>query len=295
MLKINDRYKIDRMYKENAPAAECDPSETVVFETADCADGGVFPDGTRKRGPGFMRNPATGPLYIRGAQPGDVLKVTVEDIKLADTGFMGTNFGSDCFHSVQGEEVYRTFDISDGQVHLGGHSFPVKPMIGVIGIAPEGEGIDTLTPDYHGGNMDCTMIGIGAEVYFPVQIPGALLAIGDLHAAMGDGEVFGYGLEAAGEVTVKVEIIPGQGILKMPLVKRDGIAAAIASADTLDRCSELAVTQLYDLLTSNGWDRTEAGWLMSMKCDLAVCQTVDPKMTVRACIPEELLRPESQS
>ncbi len=295
MIKINERYKIECMYKGNEPAAECDSGETAVFATADCADGGVFPNGTRKRGPGYMRNPATGPLYIRDARPGDVLKVTVEDIKLAATGFMGTNFGNDCFRSVQGEEVYRTFDISKGQVQLGGHTFPVKPMIGVIGIAPEGEGIDTLTPDYHGGNMDCTLIGIGSEVYFPVQVPGALLAIGDLHAAMGDGEVFGYGLETTGEVTVKIEVLPGQGKLKMPLVKRDGIAAVVASADSLDKCSELAVIQLYDLLISNGWDRTEAGWLMSMKCDLAICQTVDPKMTVRACIPAELLHPKTRN
>ena len=142
--------------------------------------------------------------------------------------------------------------------------------------------------------MDCTMIGIGAEVYFPVRVTGALLAVGDLHAAMGDGEVFGYGLEAAGEVTLKVEVLPGRGVLRMPLVLRDGIAAAIASADSLEQCSELAVTQLYGLLTSNGWDRTEAGWLMSMKCDLAICQTVDPKLTVRACIPTELLRPATR-
>lgn len=289
MLRITKEHKIGIMDRQNPPAAICGSGDTVVFETLDCADGAVTRTGERDYAGKYLRNPATGPLCVRGAKPGDLLRVRILDIKMADWGFMGTGFGCDCFRTIQGEAALRTFDISDGTVHLGGKTFPVSPMIGVIGVAPDGAGIDTVTPLHHGGNMDCTMIGIGADVYFPVSVEGALLALGDLHAAMGDGEVFQYGLEVAGEVTVRVDVIKND-VLRMPAVTRDGVLAVIASGDDLTQCSELAVTQMYDILVAHGWDRTEAGYLMSMKCDLAVCQTVDPKVTVRACMPLELIQ-----
>ena len=289
MIRITKENKIDIMDRNNVPAAECNPGDTVVFETGDCSDGAVSREGKRDYSREYLHNPATGPLYIRGAHPGDILKVRILSLRTAAWGFMGTGFGSDCFRTIQGEHQFRTFDLSDGKIRLGGKTFPVSPMIGVIGVAPAGEGVLTVTPDLHGGNMDCTVIGEGTDVYFPVFTEGALLAMGDLHAVMGDGEVFQYGLEVAGEVTVRVEVLP-QTELRMPVAVRNGTVSVIASADSLMECSELAVTQMYDILVKNGWDRTEAGYLMSMKCDLAICQTVDPKLTVRASLPAELIK-----
>lgn len=289
MIRIQNHQKIDVMDRKNPAAAECNPGDTVIFETMDCSDGAVSRQGVRDYSQEYLHNPATGPLFVRGVHPGDVLKVHIIDIRMADWGFMGTGFGCDCFKTIQGNHQFRVFDISDGTVHLGNKVFPVAPMIGVIGVAPAGDGVNTVTPDLHGGNMDCTVIGIGADVYFPVHTEGALLAMGDLHAVMGDGEVFQYGLEVAGEVTARVDVIPNTE-LRMPVVVRDGTVSTVASADNLMECSELAVTQMYDILVRNGWDRTEAGWLMSMKCDLAICQTVDPKLTVRASLPAELIK-----
>lgn len=290
MIRITAENKIDTMDRRNAPAAYCEPGDTVLFETVDCADGAVNEKGERDRTPGkYMHNPATGPLFVRGAHPGDILRVHICSIRLAGRGFMGTGFGSDCFRNIPGERIYRSFDLTAGTVTIGSKTFATRPMIGVIGVAPEGEGVDTMTPLRHGGNMDCTMIGEGADVYFPVYTEGALLAMGDLHAAMGDGEVFQYGLECGGEVTVEVSVLPGT-CLRMPAVVRNGSLAAVASADTLEECSELAVRQIFDILVENGWDRTDAGMLMRMRCDLAICQTVDPKLTVRASIPVELVK-----
>ena len=290
MLTISSAHKIGIMDKNNAPAAFCDAGDTVVFQTMDCADGAVSRDGSRDRTPGkFIANPATGPLYVRGAKKGDLLKVTVLSVKLADWGFMGTGFDDKCFSGVKGDYSMATFDLTGGKVRLGRKDIPLSPMIGVIGVAPAGEGVDTETPLNHGGNMDCTLIGEGAEVYFPVGTDGALLAMGDLHAVMGDGEVFLYGLEAAGEVTVRVDVLPGT-CLRMPAVVRDGRLSVIASAKTLDECSGLAVKQMYDILLENGWSAADAGRLMSMKCDLAVCQTVDPNQTVRASVDTALIK-----
>lgn len=291
MIRISSEYKIGVMDKNNKPAAFCKDGDTVVFETLDCSDGAVKPDGTRDRTPGkFLANPATGPLYIEGTQPGDILKVEILSLRTGKTGYMGTGRREHLYKNIDVEYPIRIFDVSDGTVSIGSKTFPVNPMIGVIGVAPAGEGIRTMVPDSHGGNMDCTRVHEGATLYFPVNVPGALLAMGDLHAAMGDGEVFWYGLETPGEVTVRVSVIKDKP-LRMPVLTVDGVLAVIASADTLDECSGMAVEQMYDILVAEGWDRSDAGYLLSMKCNLAVCQIVDPKMTVRAEMPLELVRP----
>lgn len=291
MLRISDTERIGVMAPDNAPAAFCEDGDTVVFETRDCSDGAVRRDGIRDRTEGkYIPNPATGPLYVRGAMPGDVLKVEILSVKTAGWGFMGTGFGNDNFPHLEGKYQIRTFDLTDGNVKLGGHSFRIRPMIGVIGVAPAGDGVDTETPDAHGGNMDCTKIREGNTVYFPVHAPGALLAMGDLHAVMGDGEVFWYGLETAGEVTVRVSVQRGPA-LRMPMVTDGRTLAVIASAKTLEECCSLACEQMHDLLTARGWDATEAGYLMSMQCNLIICQNVDPNKTVRAEMNLELLDP----
>lgn len=286
--------RIGVMEASNAPAAFCEDGDTVLFETKDCSDGAVSRDGARDRTPGrYIPNPATGPLYVRGAMPGDILKVGIIRLENAPWGFMGTGFGANFMKNIPGGNTIRTFDIADGFVKLGGHVFPLTPMIGVIGVAPAGKGVDTETPDAHGGNMDCTLIREGSTVFLPVRTEGALLAMGDLHAAMGDGEVCWYGLETAGRVTIQVSVLRGLSLRMPAVICRDRLAV-IASAPTLDDCTRLAIEQMYELLTGFGWDHTEAGYLMSMKCDLTICQCVDPNMTVRASIPLALLSPAGQ-
>lgn len=289
--RITAATKIGKMDKNNTPAAYCDDGDRIIFETLDCSDGAVKPDGSRDRTPGkYIANPATGPLFVKGANPGDVLEVKIVSLKIGDTGFMGTNGTGD----IMGRKLSyprRIFDVSDGKVKLGGHVFATEPMIGVIGVAPAGDGIDTMTPDYHGGNMDCTRIREGAVLYFPVSAPGALLAMGDLHAAMGDGETAWYGLETPGEVCVEVHVVKGRK-LRWPVCIDRGVLSVIASAKTTDECCELAISQLYDLLLEGGWNPDDALYLMSLKCNLAVCQIVDPNMTVRAEMAVEFLKPK---
>lgn len=288
---IPNTAKVGVMSADNKPAAFCQDGDTVVFETLDCCDGAVFEDGTRDRTPGkYLKNPATGPLFVEGAMPGDVLKVEILKLDTAPWGFMGHGSRSTVYPGIEVDYDIRIFHVEDGFVKLGGHRFPVNPMIGVIGTAPAGEGIPTMTPDAHGGNMDCTRIREGATLFLPVNVPGALLAMGDLHASMGDGEVFWYGLEISGRVTVRVSVVKNQP-LRMPCLVDEEVFAVIASAKTQDEASELAVIQLYDILTANGWDRLDAGLLMSLQCQLRVCQIVDPNMTVRAEMKLELLKP----
>ena len=291
MLRITNNFKIDIMSAANTPAAYCNDGDTVIFETMDCFDGAVTRDGIRDwegREQGkYMANPATGPLYVEGAEPGDALCVEILKIETRGWGAMGTGYGIAGFKNIEGPRVMRSFEYPDGYVELNGHKIPVEPMIGVIGVAPAGEGIETVTPDAHGGNMDCNRIVEGSRILFPVAAKGALLAMGDLHALMGDGELFEYGLETAGDVTVRVSVVKNAG-LTQPVLYEGGRVMTVASAKTYEGAIELAVESMYALLLSRGWDREEAGWLMSMKCDLAICQTVDPQVTVRAMLDETL-------
>lgn len=131
----------------------------------------------------------------------------------------------------------------------------IEPMIGVIGTAPQEEEIPTSTPGTHGGNMDCKRIGQGSVVYLPVNVPGALLALGDVHALMGDGEVIICGIEIVAKKTL-------------------GEAAVAAS--------EMMLQFIHERL---GMELQEAAMLLSIVGDLRICQIVDPLMTVRMKFP----------
>ncbi len=292
MLTIPCTKKIDVMSKKNPPAARCRDGETVIFQTMDCYDGAVSETGERDfagRAEGkYMANPATGPLYVEGAMPGDGLCVEILDIRTRDWSAMGTSFSQFLFKNCPGPFEMRAFAHPDGKVHLRDKILPVEPMIGVIGVAPAGRGVATVTPGSHGGNMDCRRIVAGSRIVFPVAVEGALLAMGDLHTLMGDGEVFEYGLETAGEVTVRVSVVKGGAPLQ-PTLYEGGRVMVIASARTYEDAARLAVEAMYAMLQARGWDPVEAGMLMSLRCDLAICQTVNPQITIRAMLDEDLL------
>jgi amidase len=164
-------------------------------------------------------------------------------------------------------------------------SFPIQPMIGVIGTAPAGEGIDTGTPGAHGGNMDCTRIGEGTTLYLPVNTKGALLAMGDLHAKMGDGEVEVCGVEIAGAVTVKISVVKNCA-LPTPFLINSEVAAAVYSAKTVDEACVGATMAMHSFLMQElSMNEHEAGMLLSVAGNLRICQIVDPERTCRMEIP----------
>lgn len=288
MLRLTTDKKIDIMDAKNAPSARCKSGDTVLFETLDCYDCSVTRQGERLK-IDRMHNPATGPLFVEGAEVGDALKVEIIKITTRDWGAMGISFGEFGFKNVQGSDhSMHVYDIKDGVVKAGGFDIPVDNMIGVIGVAPAGEGVLTVTPGAHGGNMDCRRIREGATIYFPVAAEGALLSMGDLHALMGDGEVFGYGLEVSGEVTVRVTAIKGMA-LEQPLLIEGGDAMTVASGETMQEATEKALESMYNLLRQCGQDEGEAGILMSMVCNIALCQMVNPLFTVRAEMSAHML------
>lgn len=286
-MRIESDRCIFNMSVENEPVAKVSSGDTLVIETCDCfSDQIISEDQTVGTLDWDIINPATGPVYIEGAEPGDILKVEILDINIGDRGVFltGPNLGT--LGHILEEEKIRLVDIEDDKVIFNEKiHIPIEPMIGVIGTAPKGEGISTGTPGEHGGNMDCKRITKGSTLYLPVNVDGALLAIGDLHAVMGDGEVAVCGVEIAGEVTVKVTVLKDFGI-PLPMLIDEKRIMTIASAKTLDEASVMATEHMHKFLTDIvGMDLNEAVMLLSAIGDLRICQIVDPLMTVRMELP----------
>ena len=291
MLTIKRDTVIYAMSPDNAPVARAASGDTVVFETLDCFSGQITCQEDQLGSLDWSRiNPATGPLFIEGAEPGDTLKVEILRIDLAPQaavvempGSGVTGLWADC-------ESTKIIPVAEGKAVFNDQlTLPICPMIGVIGTAPAEGAISTGTPDSHGGNMDCKRIGEGATLYLPVNVPGALLAMGDLHALMGDGEVCVCGAEIAGVITVKVTVVKGT-YLPLPFLVTEDAAMAIYSAPSIDAAAEGATLRMRSFLIDQvGMQPHEAGMLLSLAGELRICQCVDPNKTCRMEVALPLL------
>ncbi|RFU61110.1 acetamidase/formamidase family protein [Peribacillus glennii] len=283
MVTITRDHSILAMSPNNEAAARAASGAEVVFQTLDCFSNTITKEDEYFSSVGWDQiNPATGPLYIEGAEAGDILKVEILDIRIEDQGVMAVGPGMGVLGEIIKKEATRIIPIKDGKaifnekLHL-----PIKPMIGVIGTAPPNEDIPTGTPGAHGGNMDCKKIAKGATLYLPVNVSGALLAMGDLHAIMGDGEIVICGLEIPGEVKVRVSVIKGE-TYPLPLLDDGEMVMTIVSAKTVDEAAKQATISMHSILVEKlGMTIEEAGMFLSIGGDLKICQVVDPLMTAR--------------
>ena len=286
-INISSIKSVITMSPNNAPAAKAMPGDTVCFETLNCYSESIKTENDKMSlVPWDCINPATGPLYVEGARPGDVLKVEILSIELAESGVMAIGPGAGVLGDVLLEERTKILPISGGKVKFNDKlTLPVQAMIGVIGTAPRDEDIPTGTPGTHGSNMDCKLIGEGSTLYLPVNTEGALLAMGDLHAAMGDGEIIICGVEASGRITVKVDVVKGFSAHLPMLLTKDRIVM-LSSAKTLDEAAFDVTHKFHEFLCNMlGMELHEAGMLLSAACDLRICQIVDPLYTVRMELP----------
>ena len=290
MIRVPSSQHVFALSAATTPAVRVAAGETVVLETADCFAGQVAAGADLTHVDWDLINPATGPVFVEGTRPGDVLAVRIDSIDVADAGIMAVSdeFGV-LADRIEGLE-FRTVPIEGGRARLpGGFAVPIAPMIGVIGTAPPNGAVPTGTPGPHGGNMDTRLIGEGATVYLPVFHEGGLLAVGDLHAVMGDGEICGTGVEVAGAVTLTVSIRRDLG-LDAPAVETVDVVATIASAETLDSAAAEATRAMAELLERRlGLSVVDATMLLSAAGQLQVSQVVDPLKTARFSLPKVLL------
>ena len=235
-------------------------------------------------------NPVTGPIFIEEAQPGDAIKITINEMTPSHTGWSAIipDFGllPDLFtepvlklwrydpltaHSVSYSDVARVF---------------LKPMVGSIGLAPAGWGDhDILPPRQVGGTMDIRDVGVGSTLYLPVEVAGGLLSVGDTHAAQGDGEVCGTGLESAIDMVISIEVIKRLALdtprLELPgpvtnHLDKDGYHVTMGVGADLMQGARDAVQAMIDVISrEHGLSATDAYLLCSVCADLRISEIVN--------------------
>jgi amidase len=231
---------------EMQPVLEVDAGEVVTFVTHDCFSGQIQAESDLVTDIDFSKvNPATGPLSVRRADPGDSLIVEILDIRPGPQGVATIILGYGQLIDLVEAPVTKVLHVRDGVVHFNDEiSFPLRPMVGVVEVATDGENLTNALPGRHGGNLDDHLHGIGTKIYFPVKRPGGMFAVGDMHASMDDGEICGTGIEIAGEVTVRFDVLKDkQGERPVSETEETWIAhgTAVEYVDAMrEACSEAA-------------------------------------------------------
>lgn len=277
--------------KKNPHTKTVASGTTLTIEAYDCFQNQIKSEETVVTAIDWDKiNPATGPIFVEGAMPGNILKVEIKKIEIVNQGVMVVGPGLGIMgHKVEKMKA-KILPIKDDKVLFDDIEIPMNKMVGVIGVAPKDEGVNCGTPGAHGGNMDNKMVAEGATLYLPIFVKGALFALGDLHAAMGDGEVSVSGIEVAGAVTVSLDVIKGQ-TLTHPMLENDKFFTQIVSAETLDEAAKVAASEMIELiLRKSGLPIGEVSMLMSAVGQSEICQIVDPLMTARFVVPKWLLK-----
>lgn len=293
MKLITKDHKHFEFSKDVKPAERAASGETIVFEAEDCYDGQIEYDGKDFRLLDMKRNnPVTGPLFVDGAEPGDVLKVEILDIELPDHGVMCVRTGCGIYE-VNGCHC-RKFDIKNGKIYFDEDIvIGAEPMIGVIGTAPSDRTEPTQCPGEHGGNLDMKELGAGSTVYLPVAVKGALLSLGDLHAVQGDGESVICGMEIGGKVALRATVLKPAEMgcrLPLPFIETEDAVYTVSADESLDVCSQAAARKMHRYLMENfRLTDAQAAMLLSLKGDLRITQVVNPLKGCMMAFPKEML------
>lgn len=246
----------------------------------------------KARGPGA--HPLTGPIYVQGAEPGDSLEVRIGPISyLHPYGVIGFLPGGG---TLPGEFPYAylklvRFDAGSRTASFApGVRIPLQPFFGSIGVAPPvlSGRVSSGPPGYHVGNLDIKEVAAGSIVYLPVHVAGALLSIGDGHAAQGDGEVSGTAIETSLATTLTVAVRKGKP-LRYARIETPTHIITVGLDPDLDEAARIATREMIDyLVAERGLSRDDAYVLCSAAVDLRVSQTVDVTKGVHAMLAKQV-------
>jgi amidase len=287
----------------NKPVLTISPGDTVHTTAVDA--GGTDEKGvTRVLG----GNPETGPFYIETAAPGDTLVVHLTRVRLnrdwamSDDGVVNRGLDSDLAVKMKdvGKTVRWHLDVQHGVAtpekpaeHLVRYSVPLKPMLGCVAVAPNSAQAAPGTGDSGrwGGNMDFNEIVEGATVYLPVNVPGALLYVGDGHAAQGDGELNGNALETSMEVEFTADVIPGKRIMG-PRVESATHIMAMGLGGSLDDAFRTATASMAQWLTDEyKLTPSEVAQVLGTSAEYKVSEVADRNTGIVLKINKERLQP----
>jgi amidase len=285
------------------PVLRIQPGDTVVAETHDAFEGKIKSESDL---PSKILNfpylnPQNGPVYVEGAEKGDTLAVLIKSIKPRGPQPVGTTCLIPEFGGLVGTadtamlnpplpERVKKLVVDEKGVHWSPKLIlPYEPFIGTIGTSPEIEAITSLQPDYYGGNMDLPDIAVGAVIYLPVNAKGALLYLGDCHAAQGDGELCGVAIEHPTTTTLQVDLIKGWTIAN-PRLENDRFYMSIGSGRPMEDAARRAYRDLIRWMASDwGCDPLDAYFLLTQCGRVRLGNMVDPKYTLGASITKETI------
>jgi acetamidase/formamidase len=238
--------------------------------------------------------PLTGPIFVEDAEPGSTLEVEILSLEPVGDGHVvvwpewcGFDFHRPAQTPASGSFLRIAHDdLVRDRVRVGGLRVPARPMLGIVGTAPARGVLPTLPPREFGGNMDCRLVGAGAVLSLPVFQHGALLSLGDGHAAQGDGEICTTGIECAMRVSLRVNVNRNRSVTR-PELRRNGSHTILAYARDLDTATHEAIERMHrHLVECTELDGTEAYMFIGLAGDLEINQVVDtPHVGVRLTVP----------
>jgi len=289
-----------------APVAHLKPGSILEGNSLDC-----FGNVIKKPGDtlGLVKgdNPLTGPFFIEGAEPGDTLVVKILDLQVdgnQGVGALAPGFGAlnptlytpminqplpekIWFYPIDHATNTATFHALDSNFSV---KIPLHPFLGCIGVAPAaGEARSSIVPAEFGGNMDAPEVSVGNTLYLPVNVSGALLYMGDGHAAMGDGEVAGTAIEVPLRVRVQVDVLKGKK-LNWPRFENGEEIMAVGIYRPLDDALRISFAELVAWMHSDyGLSDLDAYELLSKVARIHLTEMVDPNYVVIASIQKKYL------
>ncbi len=277
------------------------PGDTITVECRDASDGQIGPhdDESVLAETDFSRiHPLTGPIVVEGASPGDSLEIEILDLQHKGWGWNAIRPGFGLLKEDFSEPYLHHWKMIEGRCLFRdgseGVEIPFRPFCGVLGVAPHSPGrFDTTPPRKVGGNLDIKSLGPGATLWLPVEVPGALFSVGDCHAAQGDGEVCGNGIEAPMMVTVRLNLRRGEALPRphflappTPMSESEYYATTAHGPDLYEN-AKLAIRQMIDHIHKEyALSENEAYILCSVAVDLRISQIVnEPDWLVSAYLP----------
>jgi acetamidase/formamidase len=287
-----------------AAVARVAAGDSLEFEVIDASGGQLDADSTAEavaRLDVTRVNPVSGPVFIEGAEPGDVLKVSVLSFapsgwgwtaNIPGFGLLAEDFKEPALHRWRYEASTLAPAAFGSWARV-----PLKPFAGTIGLAPAAPGLHSVIPPRRvGGNMDVRDIAQGTELFLPVEVPGALFSVGDTHAAQGDGEVCGTAIESPMRVALRFDVLKRQPLAYPRFVTPGPVArhldakgyeATTGIEPDLMQAARAAVRSMIELLVrQHGMPAIDAYLLCSVCGDLRISEIVDvPNWTVSFYFP----------
>jgi amidase len=287
MQRVSRDTRIYVLDPDNPPAASIDSGDELIVETWDAFEGVRDPGGLSEQA---LRGPATGPIYVRGAEPGDALRL--EFIRITPWG--------DAVHMVRPgrgfleeefTDAYATvMPIDDGQIVVGGRlRLPLALSMGFVATTPTYPQSTASDSGPYGGDFDMKELCAGSTLYLPVFVPGGLLAMGDCHAVVGDGAVAGTGAECASEVHIRVTVEKALGLASPRALTADHFVV-LSYGEELGPAMKQAVRGMVDyLVRDKGMAPYDAYTLLSLAGDIRVSRTFRPISPVKMMLSRTVL------